>query len=61
MGGSTSSVSPATEAVIKQEIDTSIINTMLYESVTNNEEVNENTMENVQKVCKRKPTTCNFI
>ena len=50
MGGSTSSVSPATEAVIKQEIDTSIINTMLYESVTNNEEVNENTMENVQNM-----------
>ena len=50
MGGSTSSVSPATEAVIKQEIDTSIINNMLYESVTNNEEVNENTMENVQNM-----------
>ena len=50
MGGSTSSVSPATEAVIKQEIDTTIINNMLYESVTNNEEVNENTMENVQNM-----------
>ena len=50
MGGSTSSVSPATEAVIKQEIDTSIINNMLYESVTNNEEVNESTMENVQNM-----------
>jgi len=50
MGGSTSSVSPATEAAIKQEIDMTIVNTMLYESVTNNESVNENTMENVQNM-----------
>src|SRR6056300_1331217 len=56
MGGSTSEVSSATgvsratEDAIKQDIDTTIINDMLYESVTNNESVNENTMENIQNL-----------
>jgi len=50
MGGSTSEVSRATEEAITQDIDTTIINDMLYESVTNNESVNENTMENIQNL-----------
>lgn len=50
MGGSNSSVSPSTQATLHREIDTTVINEMLYESVTNNESVTENTMENIQNL-----------
>jgi hypothetical protein len=43
MGGGGSST-------IKQEMNMSVVNDILYESVTNNESINENTMQNIQNM-----------
>ena len=43
MGGGGSST-------IKQELNMSVVNDILYESVTNNESINENTMQNIQNM-----------